>query len=123
MQTLTPHITPTVGKYYIVPCAELIMDHNGRTVHVPVIGPLHKDEAFDFPYPHYHIDGRFVKKIPKFSVDQGRTNQIIVLAPIPERPEWYHTYNFVRIVYKKKKCFNKATGLKINRHQQFTAMV
>lgn len=54
-----------VGKFYMVPCMKVAlsarsfwMEANGW---VPVLGPKHEDaEHLGFPYPHFHIDWRFV---------------------------------------------------------------
>ncbi len=54
--------TYEIGHYYSVPCVKTTKEqYLGRGEWVPVIGPLHEDaEIIRFPYPHWHIDWRFV---------------------------------------------------------------
>lgn len=50
---------PVPGKFYMVPVISYIyLDIKGVW---PVLGPMHTDvEHFNFPYPHYHVDPRFL---------------------------------------------------------------
>lgn len=49
---------PVVGKYYLVPCVQMI-DHYGHDVFAPVIGNLHHDDFAAGVGWHYHYDHRF----------------------------------------------------------------
>lgn len=51
---------PVVGRFYMVP---VVRDYpwHGKCDTWPVLGPLHSDEEhFNFPWPHYHLDVRFL---------------------------------------------------------------
>lgn len=50
------------GRFYLVPTVFAAWGLDKPT-HWPIIGAMHTDpEFFNFPEPHYHIDGRFVSK-------------------------------------------------------------
>lgn len=51
---------PVPGKYYLVPTVWYSWFDEWR--HWPVNGPLHHDRSLNFPWLHYHIDGRFLPK-------------------------------------------------------------
>ena len=64
---------PVPGRHYMVP---VIRDYPycGRVDTWPVIGPLHEDaDFFRFPYPHYHVDGRFLTKAQVSSITRQRS--------------------------------------------------
>lgn len=49
-----------MGKFYMVPVIDAV-NYCGISGPLPVIGPRHTDhDHFNFPYPHYHIDTRFL---------------------------------------------------------------
>lgn len=53
-------LTMQFGKFYKVPAVR-VREWNGFRGWVPVIGPKHDDaEIVNFPWPHFHIDWRFV---------------------------------------------------------------
>lgn len=62
---------PIIGKYYFVKCAKL--DYYGKEIFIPIIGELHIDNCFDFPFSHYHIDGRFTNHLVN---SEGKTNRV-----------------------------------------------
>lgn len=50
---------PIVGQIYLVPTVRYV--YFDILADWPVIGPKHNDtEILDFPWPHYHVDARFV---------------------------------------------------------------
>lgn len=50
---------PEVGRFYLVPTVRY--PYFGRIRDWPVMGVLHHDqEHFNFPWPHYHVDPRFI---------------------------------------------------------------
>ncbi|WP_226018660.1 hypothetical protein [Novosphingobium sp. FKTRR1] len=53
---------PVVGRFYMVPVIRDFYWH-GIKHDWPVLGPMHTDvDHFNFPYPHYHVDIRFLTK-------------------------------------------------------------
>lgn len=64
---------PTPGCFYMVPAIRY--KWMGRWGQWPVAGPMHKDDDFfDFPYAHYHVDGRFLTAHQaKFINAEGRS--------------------------------------------------
>ena len=50
---------PKIGRFYLVPTVDYIwLEVADRW---PIIGPKHSDkQIIDFPYQHYHVDGRFL---------------------------------------------------------------
>ena len=97
-----------VGKMYNVRCA--ILQYEGITQFVPIIGIAHKDDGFvtkTVPL-HYHIDGRF-SKAEGFSYDtngNGFTNKIIYV-----QPRGGGMSEFKGIVVKRRKCKRLTTGI------------
>ena len=52
---------PIVGKFYMVPAILMMRFSWTKEQWWPVTGPLHTDaDPFNFPWPHYHIDARFL---------------------------------------------------------------
>lgn len=52
---------PEVGRFYLVPCVRY--EYLYRLDWWPVMGRRHDDaEHLDFPWPHYHIDLRFLTR-------------------------------------------------------------
>lgn len=109
MLTLTPDITPIVGKYYKVPCAKMVSVHIRKVLYVPVIGELHADPQFGVSDIHYHIDGRFSQQGYPYGVNNhGRTNAIVY----PNADIIQAGYLFQGVIWRKKKCLRKETGLR-----------
>jgi hypothetical protein len=101
----------TVGSFYNVPCAEIVMD-DGRSYFIPIFDHLHADQQFRFPDEHYHIDGRFYihpRLQHQFSIQSGHTSTVIV----PGKSE---SYKFVSITVKNLQCVRLKTGLIIPYH-------
>ena len=106
-----------VGKFYNVKCAK-IQWRNGAIEHVPVIGIVHQDKAFDFPHNHVHVDGRFIGKRMSYSVnDAGQTNRVI--RTDAETYYDFFTGKFIEFVIKRKKCIRLTTGLNPPNPQEF----
>ncbi|EMS84055.1 hypothetical protein [Leptospira noguchii] len=99
-----------IGKYYKVPCAELIGPKDKRFF-VPVNGPEHSDPQFGAKESHYHIDARFTSNFlnHQFKIQSGFTN----------KPIWVGEKNIISgerfyfrgIVFKRRLCRLKVTGL------------
>ncbi|EMO78547.1 hypothetical protein LEP1GSC126_0075 [Leptospira kirschneri str. 200801774] len=99
-----------VGKYYKIPCAELI-GPKGKRIFVPVNGPEHSDPQFGAKENHHHIDTRFISENSneQFSIQSGFTN----------KPIWTGEKNIISgerfyfrgIVFKRRLCRSKVTGL------------
>lgn len=63
--------SPVVGRYYLVPTVRGTWHNQIRDW--PVIGPEHEDQQFfNFPYPHYHVDGRFLTHAEKRTAISSR---------------------------------------------------
>lgn len=55
------------GRFYLV--STVRGSWFGKIADWPVIGPLHEDrEIFNFPWVHYHVDGRFLPRRPEWKV-------------------------------------------------------
>lgn len=94
---------PIVGKTYLVPTIE--WKWCSRPVKVwPIFLPLHDDiEFLNFPYPHYHVDARFLSKsdfrIHGFGDSQFRP---IARRPNPESEQWNRDPGTP--VWRRRKC-------------------
>lgn len=65
---------PVVGKRYLVPCVHYIW--LGRRSWWPTIGPKHEDtEILNFPWRHYHVDGRFLTQYQRQIADRYSYNR------------------------------------------------
>lgn len=52
---------PVVGRWYMVPTVKATW--NSEIKDWPVVGRIHNDmQFFNFPYKHYHVDGRFLTR-------------------------------------------------------------
>lgn len=61
-------MTYEIGKMYSVPCVQTRAHSWLGSGWQPVIGPMHEDSgAVNFPYDHWHIDVRFVRKNTRWS--------------------------------------------------------
>jgi hypothetical protein len=60
MQRITDLSAPPVpGAFYLVPTVRYVW--NNRDGDWPIVGPKHTDaEVLNFPWPHYHVDLRFI---------------------------------------------------------------
>lgn len=96
--------TPVVGEYYNVMCA--VMDKNGKTEAIPVIGKEHKDIQFGVDYTHYHIDGRFKSRM----VDQNGLTNSIIPTEKEVSPGYYGVFTGIKV--RRKKCIRLSIGIK-----------
>ncbi|EMO53906.1 hypothetical protein [Leptospira noguchii] len=99
-----------IGKYYKVPCAELI-GYKDKRFFVPVNGPEHSDPQFGASPNHYHVDARFTSNLlnQQFYIQSGFTNKPIWVDKkniIFEKP-----FYFRRIVFKHKLCRSDVSGI------------
>lgn len=103
---------PVVGRYYMVP---VIRDYpwHGMISTWPVLGPLHSDkEHFNFPWPHYHIDARFLTgNQAAFAIRKSRSwsrpglNAMVQAAPLFTHGEVPHKG---RPALARRKCTREA---------------
>lgn len=94
-----------VGKFYLVAHVSVKLDYLDREheMYVPIIPKWHNDKKdFNFPYSHYHVDGRFIKNHSKmaiiFNVADGKTNHVLT------NEENYNFFDENKIHYLKRKC-------------------
>lgn len=90
---------PVAGKFYMVPTVEYKL--RGLTTAWPVIGPRHEDTAdLNFPYLHYHLDGRFLSdRMLEAITYWGVTAQWAVATTILADPRCINTSEPVRAEY------------------------
>ncbi|HZY38212.1 MAG TPA: hypothetical protein VFE53_16260 [Mucilaginibacter sp.] len=97
------------GQTYEVPCVEIILKEDGRSYFLPVIDLPHSDPAFDFPYRHYHIDGRFAihpRMKHRLKISDGYTLTIILT-------DGTAMYDFKGVRNQSLVCERSETGLPV----------
>lgn len=97
------------GEIYEIPCAEIVLKDDGRAYFLPVIDLPHSDAAFDFPYRHYHIDGRFAihpRMKHRLKITGGYTLTVILT-------EGTAMYDFKGVVNQPLVCEHSKTGLAV----------
>lgn len=101
-------MTYEVGKFYKVPCVRGMWHHLTRDW--PVMGAFHSDaEIINFKEWHYHIDWRFVSKLPLLDVfgsalkgfaDPPKRNYITPLVTTPRM----NPNGLPKPVMRRRKC-------------------
>lgn len=82
---------PVVGRYYMVPVIRNY-PYFGKVGTWPVLGPLHSDkEHFNFPWPHYHIDIRFLTAREAAFIDRmGSIYGRSLIGEVQAKPLYSH---------------------------------
>lgn len=107
-----------IGRSYRVPCAEFVMpDRSGKTLTVPVIGPLHEDAAYIGLKPqHYHVDLRFMsdRQVSLYALDLSWTHAVFpdaILAMIHpmcvDMPEYYRHLKSTELTVRRRRCYRE----------------
>ena len=94
---MTPRLSdlrepPVPGRFYLVPVIRSY-PYCGLVGDWPVIGPKHEDRAhFNFPFPHYHVDARFVSATMERRLDAqmrlrqlSKVQSLVGAAPLQSR--------------------------------------
>lgn len=104
---------PVPGRFYMVP---VIVNHGKNFGGArPVLGPLHTDvDLFPhFPWPHYHIDLRFLTKRQEHKMATwywGDALGAVGSLPISHQPEYGLPLAKGRPVLAKRKCRHAGYG-------------
>jgi len=125
-EIVTDKTAVVVGKYYKVPCAQVMIisfagKETGTVYNVPILGVEHADKTFPFTKRHYHIDGRFCKRgddeIDAYTVTKdGKTNVIVITDNEYLEGRWAN-FRFSRIVYKNIVAKSTTTGLDFSKKE------
>lgn len=84
-----------------------------ETEWIPIIPIIHRDDSFQFPWDHVHIDARFeeYRAIGDMKLSE-RTNQVIIVSRTSHDGRVAATDSrIIECGYKIKECLRKDTGL------------